>query len=88
MRGKNNSQPDISDVKWAINVLVDEGYLVPNEMIEIEMKKPPAYGIFMAKEYRGHYPEHLQTHPRFQKEVIDYWTKQGDDLSWLNRYIS
>jgi hypothetical protein len=85
MRGKNTTVPTLEDVKWAVNVLFDEGYLIPDEIIELEMKKRPAYGIFMAKELKIKYPDELQTHPRFKEEVVDYWTKLGDDLSWLNR---
>ena len=77
MRGKKSTIPDISDVKWAINVLVDEGYLVPNEFIELEMQKPPAYGIFMAKEYFGPWPEELKDHQRWNEEVYNYYTKKG-----------
>jgi len=83
MRGKNGSEPTMEDIKWAINVLVDEGYLVPNEMIEIEMKKPPAYGIFCAKEYFGPWPEHLKKHSRWIKEVHDYYIKDNYNFDGL-----
>jgi len=77
MRGAGRTIVTEEDRNWAFKVLTDEGHLRPIEDIEFEMNNPPSYGAHMATQHLGPWPENMMTHPRWDKEVNEYYLKKG-----------
>ncbi|NQU99597.1 MAG: hypothetical protein HQ538_02565 [Parcubacteria group bacterium] len=75
MRGRVAKKPEKQDFDWAIKVLTDEGYILPDDMVQQEIDR--VGGAWMATEFLGPWPEVIYNHPNFKREVTDYYTGRG-----------